>query len=137
MDVQSIVASDQVIAIPVTTVEYAYTGYSNGTVIVRGHLTLLLPNSGRVRGRWQLRALADTTRIGPQHGQGVLVGERRNGSLTVNLNPTNVDNNVILVGEFDRLRYAGRWSWVGFAGVLTSGTFEAVRVRHAAEANAE
>ena len=135
--VGNLVGSDDVIAIPVTGTALAYTGYANdGSVIVRGFLMIFVSDPGTVRGRWQLRAIGDTLRIGPQHGEGTLVGALHDGLLNINLNPSNVDNNVLLSGRFDRERYVGRWSWVGFAGVLNSGTFEAVRGRHPAETNA-
>ena len=107
---------------------FQYTGYSsNGTAIVRGFLSLTFTEAGRVSGRWQLRALVDPSRIGPQVGTGSLVGGYSNGVLSINLNPNNVDNNVLLSGRFDRTAYAGRWEWVGFPGVLSSGTFRAAR----------
>jgi hypothetical protein len=132
------IVSDAELGVLATESVFDYTGYArNGSVIVRGHLTILLQDSGSVGGRWQLRALADTSRIGPQHGQGRLLGHLRSGVLNINLNPNYVDNNILLTGRFTRDRYVGQWSWVGFAGVLTTGTFQAVRVRRPAEENAD
>jgi hypothetical protein len=37
------------------------------------------------------------------------------------------DNNVNLHGKVEGKRYKGTWSYSGFAGVITSGTFEASR----------
>lgn len=116
-------------------VVYQYTGYSRqGTPIVQGYLMLSQRDPNHYTGRWHLRALVDTMRIGPQVGQGNLVGEIRNGALTINLNPNFVDNNVILTGRLRRTVYAGRWEWIGFAGTLNSGTFQAVRRPFAEEA---
>jgi hypothetical protein len=51
----------------------------------------------------------------------------RGNVLSINLNPDYVDNNVLLTGRFSRTGYSGQWQWVGFRGVITSGTFQAVR----------
>ena len=119
-----------------TTVEteaaYQYVGYSSdGLVIVRGTLTLSVSPVGRVVGRWELRG-ANPGRIGPQVGRGTLTGSFVDGILSINLNPQNADNNVLLSGRFNRTTYAGRWEWVGFPGVLNAGTFRADRIRAAA-----
>jgi hypothetical protein len=112
-----------------TQLVYAYSGFNReGIRIVRGELTVFVGQAGRVTGRWHLRALVDTGRIGPQHGSGALAGGLNNGTLTLNLNPRSVDNNVILTGRFDRMSYAGRWEWIGFPGVINHGTFRAVRI---------
>lgn len=106
---------------------YQYVGSSrDGVPIVRGQLSLFLAD-GNVRGTWQLHSALSEGRIGPQIGRGSLVGTYSNGALHVNLNPNFLDNNVLLTGRFDRNRYAGRWEWVGFPGVLNGGTFEAGR----------
>ncbi len=108
---------------------FQYTGYSReGTVIVRGRLMLSLTNTAnRVTGRWEFRAIADTMRIGPQNGRGSLVGSFTNAGLSINLHPLHADNNILLVGRFDRSTFAGRWEWVTFAGVRNAGTFRATR----------
>lgn len=106
---------------------YRYTGFSrDGAAVVRGYLRLARNDSGDVVGGWHLRAVTDSNRIGPQHGHGRLVGQLRDNGLHIDLNPQNVDNNVILSGHLRRNVYAGRWQWIGFAGVLNSGTFHAV-----------
>jgi hypothetical protein len=107
---------------------YIYTAYSrNGVPVVRGRLVFSRIDSVRVLGRWRLRALGDTTRIGPQHGRGSLVGHLQGSALYINLNPGNADNTVLLNGELRRRGYFGRWEWVGFPGVLNGGMFRAVR----------
>ena len=115
---------------------FQYVGYSqDGTAIVRGNITLLFARAGLVSGRWQLRSTVDPGRIGPQVGSGTLTGTYENGVLSVNLNPQNVDNNVVLRGRFNRIAYTGEWQWVGFPGIITGGTFRANRVRMATEEN--
>jgi hypothetical protein len=118
----------------VNEVSYTYTGYSRtGIPVVRGFLHLTRLDSVRFAGRWELRPLGDTTRIGPQHGRGRLSGTLRGGILHVNLNPGNVDNNVFLTGRFDRRSFTGRWEWIGFPGVINSGSFVALRGRLAVD----
>ncbi|MEK9138057.1 MAG: hypothetical protein AAB393_13100 [Bacteroidota bacterium] len=114
--------------LPTTDLAFTYTGYArNGSVIVRGSLAIFRRDSVHFGGHWHLRALVDTMRIGPQHGVGRLIGQLRNGVLSINHNPDHVDNNVILHGRFTRARFEGEWQWVGFAGVLNSGRFQALR----------
>lgn len=116
-----------------TATAFQYVGYGrDGSVVVRGTLTLSISAVGRVTGRWEFRG-ADPARIGPQVGRGALVGSFENGVLSVNLNPQNSDNNVLLNGRFSRTEYVGRWEWVGFRGVITGGTFRAARSRALAE----
>ncbi|MBI5471644.1 MAG: hypothetical protein HY961_04805 [Ignavibacteriae bacterium] len=112
-----------------TQTVFQYTGYSReGTVISRGRLMFSLTNTTtRITGRWELRALADTMRIGPQNGRGMLVGNFTNAGLSMNLHPQRADNNIVLLGRLDRGTYAGRWEWITFAGVRSYGTFRAVR----------
>lgn len=116
-----------------TETAFQYVGYGrDGSVVVRGTLTLSISAAGRVTGRWAFRGI-DPARIGPQVGRGALVGNLGNGALSINLNPQNSDNNVGLNGRFSRTEYVGRWEWVGFRGVITGGTFRAARSRTASE----
>jgi hypothetical protein len=50
-----------------------------------------------------------------------------NGEININLNPNIFDNNVILRGIIEDRRFHGTWSFSGFAGKLSEGTFEATR----------
>ncbi len=110
-----------------TQTAYQYFGYSrDGSVVVRGTLTVSISAAGRVTGTWEFRGL-DPARIGPQVGRGALTGTMANGVLSLNLNPRNVDNNVLLNGRLNRNEYVGRWEWVGLRGVLNGGTFRAGR----------
>ncbi len=105
---------------------FEYTGFDRrGATIVRGHLELFRSGSGEIVGRWALRSVGDPGRIGPQVGTGVLTGELNDGLLGINLNPRFVDNNVELMGRLNRTTYSGRWQWIGFPGILNSGTFRA------------
>lgn len=115
-----------------TPVAYQYTAYnSSGRIVVKGILLLTLRDPAHVVGQWRLRPLADTALIGPQYGIGRLTGEMRGDMLHVNLNPSNVDNNVVLSGQLSRSSFSGRWEWIGFPGVIASGRFSATRARTA------
>jgi hypothetical protein len=65
--------------------------------------------------------------IGPQTGDGTLVGGFHNGKLWVELNPQFRDNNLQLTGTLVGNRYSGEWAWISFVGITSTGTFEAVR----------
>ncbi len=109
---------------------FRYTGFdSTGALIVKGYLSLNFLDSANVKGEWHLAAVAKNVQnIGPQLGTGEIVGRfTEDGHLSLNLNPTMVDNNVFLSGVVEERRYTGSWSFSGFAGVLNGGRFEAWR----------
>ena len=91
-----------------TAIVFQYFGYSRDRhVVVRGTLALSVSPAGRVAGRWELRGV-DPSRIGPQVGNGTLTGTLANGVLSINLNPENADNNILLSGRFSRTAYSGQ-----------------------------
>jgi len=107
---------------------YAYTGFgSDGAVIVRGWLTLDLANPARVTGAWHLDPVGSPQNIGPQTGDGQILGQMSDGTLNVDLNPGNADNNVFLTGPVGGNAFRGRWTYSSFAGVVNEGSFEALR----------
>jgi hypothetical protein len=113
------VASDLEIAIGVSAENvYAYVGYdSTGRVRDRGWLSIIVRDPARVTGEWQF----NNGRRQP------LIGTLRGNVLSCNLNPTMVDNNLLLNGTLDRTSYRGEWSYVGFPGVMARGRFIAQR----------
>jgi len=58
----------------------------------------------------------------------LLAGRVDGRSVTINLNPGWVDNNVILAGTVVDGRIEGQWTWITFAGPTTTGTFVATKV---------
>jgi hypothetical protein len=115
---------DSVIAIPLTS--YNYVGYdASGREVVRGTLAFHLKDSVTVEGSWEFEATGSTSNIGPQVGKGTLGGSAYGDTLFLNLNPGFADNNVILSGVLSGGEFSGTWSWIGFAGVITQGTFRA------------
>lgn len=110
---------------------YAYAGYDEkGVEIVTGTLTIVLGDSARIAGTWELKATDSLPPygFGPQVGSGRLAGTLQGDKLGINLNPDNVDNNVVLFATCCRLRLTGKWEHVGFPGVLRWGTLRAVRI---------
>ena len=102
--------------------------YSSGTEVVRGVIFVGIDDSGRVSGFWDLRQVdPGATMIGPQIGRGTLEGFSEDTSVWMNLNPEYADNNVFLYGTMSRAGIYGRWQYVGFPGVLSSGEFRALK----------
>jgi hypothetical protein len=96
---------------------------------VRGLLWLARDDSGQIAGRWQLELIHPTASpIGPQVGEGELLGMIEEEAFWINLNPEYADNNVYLLGTLGDDALEGVWQFLGFPGVLGSGTFEARKV---------
>ena len=108
---------------------YKYTSYdSTGQKIITGYLWIDSVDSSTVKGRWDFKRVSNEVNLGPQLGKGNFEGVKDlNGSMSLNLNPEWIDNNVFLIGSFQNLHYRGDWNYVGFPGVINSGTFEAIQ----------
>jgi len=61
--------------------------------------------------------------IGPQDGEGDLIGSVSDTSIYINLQPNFVDNNIILTGIIDNKYIYGKWHWATFAGITNQGNF--------------
>jgi len=116
----------------------SYRSYDDlGRLVVTGWIDFEIPDIQNgpplprdFDGTWSFRALADTDRIGPQSGSGVLVGWFTDNGVVVELQPAQVDNNVRLVGTLIAggpapMRYEGDWEWMTLTGVRARGTFRA------------
>lgn len=114
-----------------TGTTYLYAGYdSSGREIVRGEIVVAVDDSGIVTGSWNLESVGDPSpMIGPQVGQGKLVGRIEGTVFGAGLNPDMVDNNVVLLGTIAGDGITGIWEFIGFPGVLNQGTFSATRRR--------
>ena len=113
---------------PAPTGVYEYTSYDGkGVAIVGGWFTMILSDTGAVSGEWHFRAIGTPQNIGPQTGDGNLVGGIDKEQVWVELNPQFRDNNLQLHGRIDRSRFSGTWAWISFVGVTNQGTFEAKR----------
>ena len=110
---------------------YAYKGFnSNGVLVVTGTLRLTCGDDQTIEGGWSLGNLLPDEQIGPQTGTGTLRGTLQGTSVSLNLNPGWVDNNVFLSGTFGKDGFSGTWTWVTFVGPTASGKFEAVWERN-------
>ena len=111
---------------------YKYTGYdSSWNKIIDGCLWIEFVDSTTVKGRWDFKRVSNEENLGPQIGKGNFEGTTDMwGQLLLNLNPGMIDNNVLLEGS-TQLSYwiDGRWSYIGFPGVINWGSFEAEQLQ--------
>jgi hypothetical protein len=107
---------------------YDYTSHdSRGVAVVEGWFTMIMSDTGTVSGEWHFRAIGAAQNIGPQTGDGSLIGAMDKERVWVELNPQFRDNNLQLDGRIDGSRYSGTWAWISFVGVANQGTFVAAR----------
>jgi hypothetical protein len=107
---------------------YSYSAYdTTGTKIIQGWLEISVIDSSRIEGVWHLHKTANVGKVGPQTGDGKLIGNIYDGSISINLNPDVVDNNVILRGPVLNYVTEGEWSWTTIVGVTSKGTYKAIR----------
>ena len=116
--------------------DYQYSGYDKkGTRIVEGRVSITSVETKRIgsedtiqlKGNWQLNKIGNPERIGGQVGGGDLVGSIIKGEIDINLNPDTADANVYLRGTIEGRRFHGKWTFSGYAGPISEGTFEAIR----------
>ena len=111
---------------------YKYAGYdSSWNKIIEGYLWIDSIDSIDVKGRWRFYLVSNCENIGPQIGHGNFEGTANPlGTLSLNLNPGMIDNNVLLQCSM-RLPYRidGQWSYVGYPGVINWGRFEGEQIR--------
>jgi hypothetical protein len=113
-----------------TTKTYKYTGYdSSWNKIITGYLWIKSVDSISVKGSWDFKLVSNEENLGPQIGKGVFEGTTdMRGSMSLNLNPKWVDNNVILDGNtFLPYKFEGAWHYIGYAGEINWGRFEATQ----------
>jgi hypothetical protein len=105
-----------------------YTSYdSSGIPLVTGWFTMNFSDSVTISGEWHFKPIDKPKNIGPQTGDGNLVGGVHEGQVWVELNPQFRDNNLQLSGTLQGDRYSGRWVWISFVGVTNAGSFEAIK----------
>ena len=107
---------------------YAYTSYDSSNVpIVSGWFTLINSDSAHVTGEWHLKATGGALRIGPQSGDGKLVGGTNGDRLWIELNPQVRNNNLQLNGVFSKESLTGQWTWISNEGIANQGSFRAIK----------
>ena len=111
---------------------YAYTANdSNGVALVKGTLTFTRLDSAGAEGIWEFGPTGHHGTTGPQVGTGAFVGGFSGVVLRLSLNPTYVDNNVLLTGTFTGGVYSGTWTYNSFIGNTAWGAFRADPIRSA------
>ena len=107
---------------------YAYFGYdTSSTLVAKGWFKYEYEDSVNIKGHWKFKKIGNPGNIGPQDGEGELVGMISDTSVSINLQPNFADNNIILVGKFDNKYIYGNWQWVTFAGITNSGKFNSMK----------
>jgi len=107
---------------------YNYTAYDSlGTIVAKGTLIFKFKDSTSVTGEWEIKKVGDPQNIGPQIGEGELIGDLTNEILWMELNPDFRDNNVFLQGKPEINKYTGKWFYSSFIGPTNWGSFEAVK----------
>jgi hypothetical protein len=115
---------------PVPRGAFAYTSYDTiGVALVTGWFTMDVSDSSTITGEWHLRPVGSPESVGPQTGDGILLGGFAEGAVWLELHPQVVDNNLQLRGVLEGDRYAGDWIWTSFIGITNHGTFWAQRRR--------
>jgi len=113
---------------PGTPGSFTYQSYDTlGIQIVYGWLKIEPIDSVNIKGSWQLYSLSTRNDIGPQVGEGKLLGHIEGTSISMELNPQFKDNNLSLVGIINNNRIEGKWYWMSFIGVTNWGTFKAIK----------
>ncbi len=111
--------------------EYRYVARAtSGATLLVGTLELTFPDDSTVTGTWSITWApgADTTaEVGPQVGNGTLVGTRSGTTMFLDLNPGYADHNVFLQAVAIGAGFEGEWSWSTFAGPRSRGAFAATR----------
>jgi hypothetical protein len=113
---------------PIRDGVYRYAAYNeHGALAVSGWLGIEFDDAERLHGEWHFGIVGDASRMGPQTGDGILVGTVQEGRISINLNPQYVDNNVFLFGVTEGSAFKGNWTWISFVGLTSQGAFEATR----------
>lgn len=107
---------------------YAYTSYdSGGVAVVSGWLTIIVSDSTAISGEWHFTPIGSPQSIGPQTGDGKLVGGINSEKVWIELNPQVRNNNLQLNGTLALGQFAGEWTWISYSGIANQGMFKAVR----------
>ena len=112
---------------------YGYTAMDDaGTVLLLGQLDLTFHDDSTVTGSWIIGWAQDadqSTEVGPQVGEGTLLGLLAADGVVLDLNPNVADANVFLSGAFDLESLppglVGEWTYSTLIGPVAAGRFTA------------
>src|SRR5262245_5610803 len=107
---------------------YHYSAFLDNVLVVEGTMEFSNLTVQDASGTWNFHAVGEPRNdVGPQIGTGQFTGSFDGTVANINLNPQFADNNVTLHGTFTGTTLRGEWSFSGFAGVISHGTFMAER----------
>jgi len=107
---------------------YAYTSYdSSGASLARGWFTIVVSDSTSISGEWHFDPIGSPEKIGPQTGNGKLVGGIDGQKIWIELHPEVRNNNLQLNGILVNDRVDGQWTWLKYDGIGNQGVFHAVK----------
>ena len=113
---------------PVPAGAFSYTSYdTTGAALISGWFTMSVSDSGIISGEWHFNPVGNPQNIGPQTGEGNLVGGMEGDTVWIELNPQYADYNLQLHGILQGDNYSGEWRYISFPGITNHGTFEANR----------
>jgi hypothetical protein len=111
--------------------EYRATD-SSGTALLIGQLDLTFHDDSTMTGSWMIGWAPDAdqnTQVGPQVGEGTLMGLLAADGVVLDLNPNVADDNVFLSGAFDLQTVppglVGDWTHSTLLGPVAAGHFTA------------
>ena len=114
---------------PLLEGSFNYTAYDSlGTIVAQGIIFFEIQDTTNIAGEWEISKVGDPQSIGPQIGEGRLIGKLSGETFWVALNPDVVDNNVFLQGESARNKYTGKWEWITEAGPTNWGIFTVEKI---------
>ncbi len=88
---------------------------------------MVIADSTTVSGEWHFDAIGSPQKIGPQTGDGKLIGGINGEKIWIELNPGVRNNNLQLNGLLSQSRIDGQWTWINYEGMANQGAFHAVR----------
>jgi len=105
---------------------YNYRAYDQSNkLVVIGDLVFHQLDTVHVKGSWHMLNVNGAEMTGISEAFGKFEGQLEADSLYIDLNPQWRDNNVILLGQFKKGIYQGKWQHIGLPGVMSEGRFEA------------
>ncbi len=88
---------------------------------------MIVSDSTTVSGEWHFAPIGSPQKIGPQTGDGKLVGGMNGEKVWIELNSGVRNNNLQLNGTSAQSRIDGQWTWISYDGIANQGMFHAVR----------
>ncbi len=109
--------------------KYSYRSYDIvGNLVGEGSLYISRTDSGTVEGNWSIRNVHNCSTCGSQFGSGYLIGQIKNDSIYINLNPDYPESYTELTGKLQNGNISGEWLWTNLIVASNRGTFEATKL---------